>query len=256
MELKVKLFVSVMIMFGFSNFCCYKAIAQVEDSDLESWWGLMTSGQFSQNGSFWLDTHHVPNLFWIYRAGLTYAVPDSKAAVTVGYAGGKLATSFSEGNLIRSESRPWGQLVYRVNFPGPYRANFRFRYDMRFRDNITQQQLLEDMTLEHRLRYNISLTHDWGKTISRHFDVSATLFNESLFSRGKGTVAIPFEHRTFLFWGFRRSIYTISPGYHLRYQDRNGNGDSIRHGFVLWIQVNYQFKKLLRRQVEFPSDKM
>ena len=228
-----------------------------KEVDTESWWGLMTSGQISPRWSLWLDVHHVPQLFVIYRSGITYHTIDKKVTLTAGYGYLGLTTPFSEGKLIRPEHRPWGQAVYRLPGKGPLSASFRFRYDLRFRQNYSLTELTDGFSLNYRYRFNMSLRYNWGDRLSRHFNFSNTLFNESLITTGPGPNPLPFEHRVFFLFGFQKKAVTFSPGYHVRFGTPNFGNLRINHGFVLWINWNYNFKNFKKHSLkEFPADKM
>jgi hypothetical protein len=228
-----------------------------EEVDTESWWGFMTSGQIAPKWSLWLDTHHVPQLFVIFRSGLTYHAYEKKIALTAGYGYLRLPTVYSEGSLVRPEHRPWGQVVYRLPSSGPLSASFRFRYDMRFKQNVNLTELTNGYTLNNRYRFNMSLRYNWGNKLSPHFNFSNTLFNESLITTGPGPVPLPFEHRVFFLFGFQKKAVTISPGYHVRFATSNFDFLKINHGFVLWVNWNYNFKNSKKHNLkEFPSDKI
>ncbi|SMD45218.1 Protein of unknown function [Aquiflexum balticum DSM 16537] len=234
----------------------FSSFAQRQKSvNSEVWFGFMTSGQIAPKWSLWLDTHHVPDLFLILRGGLTYHTADQKFALTAGYARLGLATPFSEGSLIRPENRPWGQIVFRVPSKNNFSASFRYRHDMRYRANLTQTEVIDGFSLNHRLRFNVSLRYNWKNALSPHFNFSTTLFNESLFTQGPAPSSNPFEHRTFLLFSFQKKTVTFSPGYHIRFSLPTSNTLVINHGLFLWINVNYKFKDFRRHTLkEFPGD--
>jgi hypothetical protein len=83
------------------------------------------------------------------------------------------------------------------------------------------------------------------------------LFNESLITTGPGPNPLPFEHRVFFLFGFQKKAVTFSPGYHVRFGTPNFGNLRINHGFVLWINWNYNFKNFKKHSLkEFPADKM
>lgn len=223
----------------------------------EVWFGLMTSGQIAPKWSLWLDTHHVPDLFFILRGGLTYHSEDQKFAVTGGYAGLKLTTPFSDGALIRSERRPWGQIVYRIPSSSDFSVSLRYRHDIRYRARFNATELLDGYWLNHRLRFNASMRYNWRNRLSPHFNFSTTLFNETLLTVGPDPVVNPFEHRIFLLFSFQKKSMTFSPGYHIRFTRPEYNSDTllINHGLFLWINIQYQFKNFRKHNLkEFPGD--
>lgn len=223
--------------------------------DTENWLGVMTSGQIAPNWSLWVDMHHVPDLFLILRSGLTHHTSDHKWAVTAGYAHTRLAAPFSDGKLIRPEHRPWGQVVFRVPSNNRFSTSFRIRYDARFRANLSPTEITDGFSLNHRLRFNNSLRYNWRHSLSRHFNFSTTLFNESLITTGPAPVNNPFEHRVFFLLGIQKSWVTVSPGYHIRFTTPSPHVLQINHGFTLWINFNYKFRDFKRESVEeFPED--
>lgn len=224
-------------------------------SNTEMWWGLMTSGQFAPNWSFWLDTHHVPDLFLIVRSGITFHTEDQKLAFTAGYARLGLTTPFSQGGLIRPENRPWAQINYRLPSENNFAVNFRYRHDMRYRANFSSNEITEGFGLNHRMRFNASLRYNWGKALSQKFNFATTLFNESLITVGPSPAENPFEHRIFMLLSFQTKSVTLSPGYHLRIGTPNPDVLRFSHGPFLWVTINYKFKDFRRHFLrEFPGD--
>ncbi|WP_373496727.1 DUF2490 domain-containing protein [Aquiflexum sp.] len=221
----------------------------------EVWYGLMTSGQIAPNWSFWLDTHHVPELFLILRGGLTFHTEDQRIAITAGYANLSLTAPFSEGKLIRPEHRPWGQVVYRLPTQTDFSVSLRYRHDARYRGNFSTTEITDGFSLNHRMRFNASLRYNWRNALSPHFNFSATLFNESLITVGPAPVDNPFEHRIFVLFSFQKKAITLSPGYHIRLATPNPETIRINHGLFLWITINYKFKDFRRHNLkEFPGD--
>ncbi len=248
-------FVLVFLIFA-ASFCYGKAQAQAQ-LRTESWWGLMTSGQIGNRWSLWLDTHYVPEIFWIGRSGLTYHTRDETFNYTIGYAGLYLTTPFSEGSLIRPEHRPWGQVIFRLPSSGQYGVSFRFRYDARFRANHDEVALTEGYGFIQRYRFNSAIRYNFGQTEAIKANLSLSLVNETLFSTGPGVVDIPIEHRVFLLLGAQKRTATLSPGYHLRLQSTQSGEVRALHGFVLWINLNYRLRDFKRHLLEeYPSDKL
>ncbi|WP_194778071.1 DUF2490 domain-containing protein [Pararhodonellum marinum] len=241
----------------FLVFCtCISLRAQRQtDLNTEVWYGLMTSGQIAPNWSLWLDAHHVPELFLIFRSGLTFHTEDQKLAITLGYAQLDLTAPFSDGSLVRPEHRPWGQLVYRLPSKSDFSVSFRYRHDMRYRADLGVSEVMDSFSLNHRMRFNNSLRYNWKNALSPHFNFSNTLFNESLVTIGPSAVDNPFEHRIFMLFSFQKRTVTVSPGYHIRMATPNPEVLRINHGFFLWVTINYQFKNFKRHTLkEFPGD--
>lgn len=223
----------------------------------EVWYGLMTSGQLAKNWSLWIDSHHVPELFLIFRGGLTYHTTNQQWAVTMGYAGLGLTTPFSEGSLIRSERRPWGQIVYRIPSKSNLSASVRYRHDMRFRQQFSSTELLESFQLNNRSRFNASVRYNWKDLISPHVNFSTTLFNESLVTWGPAPADNPFEHRVFMLFSFQRNSVTVSPGYHIRIATPTPEILRINQGFFIWVNFNYSLKEFRRNRIKiYPEDRI
>ncbi|WP_373523061.1 DUF2490 domain-containing protein [Aquiflexum sp.] len=221
----------------------------------EFWYGFMTSGQIAPNWSIWLDSHHVPELFLIFRGGLTYHTEDQRIAVTAGYANLSLTTPFSEGRLIRPEHRPWGQVVYRMPTKSDFSVSFRYRHDARYRGNFSTTEIIDGFSLNHRMRFNASLRYNWRNSLSPHFNFFTTLFNEFLITVGPAPADNPFEHRIFVLFSFQRKAITLSPSYHIRLATPDSEILRINHGLFLWININYKFKDFRRHNLkEFPVD--
>jgi hypothetical protein len=223
--------------------------------DNEQWWGVLTSGQIAPKYALWLDGHYVNELFWIARAGLTYQTTNGRWAITGGYAYLRLRAPFSEGQLVRPEHRPWGQVVYRLPSKGPLSASFRFRYDMRFRANVGPSEIEEGYQFNNRLRFNVGLRYDLRKVMSKPFQWSTSLLNEGLITVGPDAVTNPYEHRIFTMLHFKRNAITLSPGYIMRFLNITPTTAQFRHGFVFWVTVNYSFwKKSTDQQMVAPED--
>ncbi|MGY6523251.1 MAG: DUF2490 domain-containing protein [Mongoliitalea sp.] len=223
----------------------------------EVWYGLMTSGQLAKNWSLWLDSHYVPELFLIVRGGMTYHTNNQQWALTAGYAGLGLTTPFSEGGLIREERRPWGQVVFRPPSKSNLSASFRYRHDMRYRQQFSSTELLDSFQLNHRARFNMSLRYNWKDLLSPHFNFATTLFNESLFTVGPAPADNPFEHRVFMLFSFQKKSVVVSPGYHIRIATPNPETLRINHGLFLWVNINYRVKEFRRSRVKiYPEDRI
>ena len=236
------------VLFLFLLMCHFSVSAQDKvDIRSESWYGLMTSGQISKNWSLWLDSHFVPELFFIIRPGITYHSPSNRINITGGYAHLDLTTPFSEGELIRDERRPWMQLVYKFPEKDGGSTGFRFRYDARFRSKFRGNELIDGFDFNHRLRLNNNLRKRIGVSEKLGANFSLSLVQEGLLTLGPDRVDVPLEYRLFTLLGIQKNGVTVSPGYHLRVQSLNSGQNRLIHGFVLWINMNYQFKNIKQR---------
>lgn len=248
---------SVFALFFLLTFSFYANGQRETTINSEIWYGLMTSGQVAPNWSIWLDSHFVPELFLILRSGLTYHTSDQKVAITGGYATLRLTTPFSQGQLIRPEHRPWGQVVYRIPTSSNFSVSLRYRHDMRYRAQHSSTEFLDGYWLNHRMRFNASMRYNWRDALSPHFNFSTTLFNETLITTGPDKIVNPFEHRVFVLFSFHTKSMILSPGYHIRFTvpEPGSNKLNINHGLFIWINLNYKFKDFRRHTLkEYPGD--
>lgn len=216
----------------------------------------MTNTKFSKSWSWWNDAHFVNNLFFIYRTGLTYHTPNNRFVITGGYAWLRLGTPFSDGSLIRTEHRPWYQVVYRIPAKSPFSVSFRYRYDARFRQDFNRedQVMLDSFSFNHRHRFNMGLRYNWGNVVSKNSNLITSFLNESLFTTGEGIDGFNFEHRTHLLAGLNIKGNTYTIGYLFRYIPSDTR-IQVRHGLVLWVTMNFVTKKMLTRSFnEYPAD--
>jgi hypothetical protein len=226
-------------------------------TNFEIWYGVMTNTKFSKNWSVWNDAHFVNNLFFIYRTGLTYHTPNNRFVITGGYGWLRLGAPFSDGNLIRTEHRPWYQVVYRVPSKSAFSVSFRYRYDARFRQDFNResQEMLNTFTFNSRHRFNMGLRYNWGNVISPNANLITSFLNESLLMTGEGIDGINFEHRTHFLLGHNVKGNTYSLGYVVRFLPQNENLLRINHGLVFWMTLNFVTKKMMARTFnEYPAD--
>lgn len=221
----------------------------------EVWWGVMTSVQVSERWAIWNDSHFVNDLFFIFRSGLTYHPKKSNFNATVGYGYLTLAAPFSEGRLIRSEHRPWMQTVYNIPSNSRLSNSLRFRFDVRFIENLEVDRIGEGFSYNHRWRFNHSLRYNWEDLIFKETRFFTTILNEALFNGGPGPNGVRHEHRTFFLGQLNKGNFTYSLGYVVRYINVSPTLARINHGPVFWLSINLNFMKgKLPTATEFPSD--
>jgi hypothetical protein len=232
------------------------AIAQKDVStNYETWWGVMTSVQMAPRWSVWNDVHFVNDLFFIYRTGGTFHNKKDNLITTAGYAWLRLGAPFSDGQLVRTEHRPWGQVVYRLPNWGRWSTSFRFRYDGRFIQNLEPNQLGEGFTFNSRWRFNNALRYRIGQVKGTNNRFFVSMLNESLFVSRNSTNGFPFEHRTHLLGQLGRGDFVYSLGYVVRYIDVNATTARINHGMVFWLSISLNAVKGKQPTFqEFPSD--
>jgi hypothetical protein len=226
------------------------------ETNYETWWGVMTSTQYSKRMSWWNDAHFVNNLFWIYRTGLTYHNKPDNVLATAGYSILNLGTPWSNGKLIRPEHRPWGQVVYRWKPAGKWSFSNRFRYDARFIATLDRQnqEVLKAYDFNHRFRFNMGMRYNLGNLISPKSNASIGFLNETLINAGSGPNGFPFEHRTHLMFNLKQGSFTYSLGYIGRYIEVNENLARFNHGLVVWLTAQFKTKKFKQSIEEFPGE--
>lgn len=226
-------------------------------TNYETWYGLMTSSRLSNRFSWWNDFHHVNNLFWIARTGITYHNKPDNIVATLGYGGLGLGAPWSDGSLIRREQRPWGQVVYRFEPVGRWSISVRYRGDARFIQDLDResQQLLSTHSFNFRHRFNAGLRYSLGKLMGENTLSSLSFLNETLINTGPGPNGFPWEHRTHVIFGVRQNSVTYSLGYIFRYIQVNDQRAMFNHGLVLWLSLQLKTPKVLRRTFkELPMD--
>lgn len=239
-------------------FCCANANGQSRElqTNYETWYGVMTSSQLSKRFSWWNDFHHVNNLFWIARTGITYHNKPDNVVATLGYGGLGLGAPWSDGELIRREHRPWGQVVYRFQPIGRWSISTRYRGDARFIGDIDRenQELLPTNSFNYRHRFNVGVRYSLGRLMGENTITNLSFLNETLINVGPGQNGFPFEHRTHFLFGVRKNASTYTLGYIFRYIEVNDTQARINHGLVLWLSFHLTTRRMKRAYKELPMD--
>jgi hypothetical protein len=225
--------VAILLFMARSAYCQHAV-----EWNYETWWGVMSSTRVASRISLYNDIHYSNDLFVAYRTGLTYHPIGDNFITTVAYAYLKLTTPWSDGDLIRSEHRPWMQIVYRVPSSTPFSTSFRFKYDMRFIQDMLSDELLDSYSLNHRWRINNSLRYHLNASHPSADPVSAVMLNEALFTTGPGPNGVFYEHRTHFLAELRTGIVVLSGGYMLRYLAVSSSQTRMTHGPIFWLTVN------------------
>lgn len=240
-------------------FCRFLPAQQQIDLRDETWWGVMTSVQVSENWAVWNDAHFVNDLFFIHRMGFTYHAKRIPLNTTVGYGYLRLTAPWSEGGLIRNEHRPWMQTVYRLPKKGNFTSSLRFRFDTRFFQDLDRENeaLLSSYSLNYRWRFNHGVRYNVGEVFGGHSNLSFSLINEALFISGPGSNGVRHEHRVFGMANFGFGSFTLSTGYITRYINISNESAILAHGPVFWIFINLNAKRKDAPKIEeFPVDHM
>lgn len=213
------------------------------DWNYETWWGLMTSTRVAERLSVYNDFHYSKNLFVAYRTGLTYHPKGDNFVTTIAYAYLKLTAPFSNGKLVRSEHRPWMQVIYRVPSAKRLGTSFRFKYDMRFIRDLLPETLAESYALNHRWRFNNSLRYHLNPNKPTTTQFNGIMLNEALITTGLGPNGAPYEHRTHFLGEMRQGNFIFSGGYMIRYLAFNPNFSRMTHGPIFWLTINLDLLK-------------
>jgi hypothetical protein len=221
----------------------------------ETWWGLMTSTRVANRLSVYNDFHYSKNLFVAYRTGLTYHPKGDNFVTTVAYAYLKLTAPFSEGKLVRSEHRPWMQVVYRVPSTKRISTSFRFKYDARFIRDVTTESLENSYSFNHRWRFNNALRYNLKPSGNNSSEFFGVILNEALITTGPGPNGAPYEHRTHFLGEMRQGNFIFSAGYMVRYLAFNPDFARMTHGPIFWLTINLNLMKNKERTfLENPED--
>lgn len=208
------------------------------------WVGYMTSGKLSEKYSLWNDFHYVPDGFFVARTGLTRFFHEN-LNLTAGYAYLNVPTQSDGVSLNRNEHRPWMQMVANHKVSNKLQMINRIRYDMRFRQDFANGELLDGFTFNHRLRMLISMRFPlMGKEI-----IGGTPFvnisNEILVNFGEN-VANNYldQNRLWLTFGIRLDNVSFQVGYMNRFVQLPQNSNFVRnHTLIMWVTHNFDFRK-------------
>lgn len=208
------------------------------------WMGYMTSGKLSDKYAIWNDFHYVPNGFFVARTGLTRFFHQN-LNLTAGYAYLSIPTQNEGITLDRNEHRPWMQMVANHKVSNKLQMINRIRYDMRFRQDFANGELLDSYTFNHRLRMLISMRFPLvgqkfiGKT------PFINLSNEVLVNFGKSvTNNYLDQNRTWLTFGVPFEGISFQVGYMHRFVQLPRDQQFVRnHTLILWVTHHFDFRK-------------
>jgi hypothetical protein len=199
----------------------------------EIWPAYFLQKKFSSRWSSWSDIHLVPEKFFVVRNGMFYNI-NSKTSFGGGYAWVTTATSFSN-KLSRAEHRPWCQIEYRTPINDILNYRFRIRYDARFRKVVYDNQILDDFSLNNRIRFMNSirirvLKIDDNRNLYTHI-MQESLFN---FSAKTKTSIQSDQYRFFVMLGYEVQSFSFNIGYVNRIISGETN-TYINHGVNIWL---------------------
>jgi|AntRauTorcE11897_2_1112592.scaffolds.fasta_scaffold03684_3 hypothetical protein len=208
------------------------------------WTGYMTSARISENYSLWNDFHYVPDGFFVARTGITRSFFE-KLYLTAGYAYLNIPTESNDTKLNRTEHRPWMQTVANHELTERWTMINRVRYDMRYRQNFANGELLNDFNFNHRLRLLIGLRYHFEKQTIFSGTPYINLSNEVLINFGENIITNHFnQNRTWLTLGLRLENTSFQVGYMNRFVKLSQNQRFVRnHTLVVWISQRFDFRK-------------
>lgn len=225
-----------------NNYYYLNAQTKNNENVFQGWFSYITNTRINQKYSLWNDVHYNPTAFLVLRTGITRQINEN-VSFTLGYAWTKTATSFSD-NLIRKEHRPWGQLVANLPIPNSrIQLNYRLRYDMRFRQKIENNALIEDWILVHRVRFLTGFRIPLSPSTQKN-TLFLNIFDEVLLNFGETIVRNNLDqNRIGILLGKTYNNITIQSGYVHRYVPSSSiNTFTNVHSWVIWVAHNFRKK--------------
>jgi hypothetical protein len=211
--------------------------AQETEFRNEYWFGLFFTHKLNKKWSAWHDHHYTTKAFYLSRVGLTYLLP-KETTITVGYGYVATATPFSE-RIIRPEHRPWAQIEKRFAPIPTLTFRTRFRYDARFRKAISEDEVLDEFTFNHRFRFMNSLRFFVYKHPGKpkwHINLMHELL---LFANGPLNVVSIDQNRYYLMPGITFKHTTLLTGYYIRALPPREGKQVINQGLCFWLLNNF-----------------
>lgn len=210
------------------------------------WIGYMTSTMISERYSIWNDFHLVPEGFAVVRTGLTRHMP--KTSVTAGYAYLWLPPGSGNVRLVRHEHRPWAQLQFNLPVAGPYSFIQRVRYDARFRQNVSNGEVLDGYAFNHRVRFLMSLKRTLGRTEGKTVIPYVALSNEVLLNFGREITNNTFDqNRLSLSLGVQTKKTQYQLGFMNRFVQSGPARFTTNNTVVLWVTQKFDIKKIVNK---------
>jgi hypothetical protein len=217
-------------------------------SQHQIWMGYMTSAQLNPTYSLWNDIHLVPTGFFLLRTGIT---KDMKLLnVTIGYAYGRLPVSADNKSLYRIEHRPWAQAQASFSLPKQFVFIPRLRYDARFRQDVSNGELINSYSFINRVRMMATLRKFVTANETAIGKPFVGVSNELLLNFGKNVTFNRFDqNRLSLMAGTQYKNMQLQLGYMNRYVKTGTNQFTQNHTLVIWFTQKFNTKRL-----KTPSD--
>ena len=201
----------------------------------------MTSAMISQKYSIWNDIHFVPASFGIIRTGLTRHM--NNASFTAGYAYAWLTPGGDNTSLVRNEQRPWCQLQF--NLPVNPKINFvqRIRYEARFRENVSQGEIVDGYTFTNRVRFMMSLKRTLGNTAGKSTIPYVSVADEVLLNFGENAYNTFDQNRISLSFGLQKKNIQYQVGFMNRFVQATADKYVLNHTLVFWVTQKFDLRK-------------
>jgi hypothetical protein len=236
-------------------FCSIGTNAQTKTTieNNQIWIGYMTSAMISQKYSIWNDVHFVPESFGIIRTGLTRHF--NNTTFTAGYAYAWLTPGGDKTSLTRNEQRPWCQLQFNLPVNPKFTLVQRIRYEARFRENISQGEIVDGYTFTNRVRFMVSLKRTLGQTEGKSTIPYVAVADEVLLNFGENANNTFDQNRISLSFGLQKKNIQYQVGFMNRFVQATADKYVLNHTLVFWVTQKLDLKKLMaKRHPERVSD--
>jgi hypothetical protein len=204
------------------------------------WLGYMSSAKLSDHYSWWNDFHYVPEGFFVARTGITRHF--ASINLTGGYAFLLLPQSQQNPILTRREHRPWGQVVFSFPLQHSYSLVQRIRYDARFKQDVANNELLDEYTFANRIRSLTAIKKMIGSSGSRKWQPYVVIADEVLLNFGESVVSTFDQNRIQLSFGLQGKNIQYQVGYMSRFVQTTPTSYSHHHTVLFWITHKLTFK--------------
>ncbi len=204
------------------------------------WLGYMSSTKLSEHYSWWNDFHYVPEGFFVARTGITHHFTSFN--LTGGYAFLLLPQSQLNPILTRREHRPWGQVVFSFPLQHSYSLVQRIRYDARFKQDIANNELLDEYSFTNRIRFLTAIRKMIGSSGSRKWQPYVVVADEVLLNFGESVVSTFDQNRIQLSFGLQGKNIQYQVGYMSRFVQTTPTSYTHNHTILFWITHKLTFK--------------
>lgn len=210
--------------------------AQASDRhEYETWASYINQIRVNERFSVWNDWQLITGTIALYRVGGTYHI-NPNYTLTGGYGLTHTSAPFTS-DLIRTEHRPWWQIVGRYPLP-KYNLDFsvRFRHDLRWREQFANGEIIQNefwynnrFRLQGRATYSFYQFENGGR-------LQADVISEVLYNAGGDVATGLDQNRLFLLTGYSYKGLSFLVGYVGRQIPPRGDGGTLyKHGLSFWV---------------------